>query len=71
VDFVVKAYFFVERFILLQAFSYISDFDAEVKLFERQSVEIELALFRLNRLLADCFTEELSRMQELLEQETR
>ena len=61
---------FIQRFILSQSLPDVGDFDAQVELLEGEGIEVELALLCLDLFLLDSFTEELTWVQELLEQES-
>lgn len=67
--FLVETKLIVKRLVLCQAFADTSNFDAQVKVFELKRVEVKLPLLSFDSFFCDSFAKELTRVQELFQQE--
>ena len=66
----VKAKLIIQRLVLCQSLPDVGYLDSKVEVLELHHFEIELALLRPDVILMDDFTEEFTRVQELLQEES-
>ena len=66
----VKAKLIIQRLVLRQSLPDVGYLNSKVEVLELHHFEIELALLRPDVILMDDFTEEFTRVQELLQEES-